>query len=208
MSLNHGCIRQPNKSLRLKIWQNQHPFGKNKHRVSASIIFSKPRPLLQADTNKPFDCGMPSLNSWLQRHAWENQKSGVSRTNVMFEIDASKRDEKYLAAFVSLANAEIRRECLPKPQQRNKPQTIPTVLLGQLAVDEKYQKQGVAKSLLFFAYKTAVQVAEKTGCYCLLTHPLDDNASAFYRHWGFVETPFDPDGSMLIRIADLKKSGF
>ncbi len=164
---------------------------------------SKPRPLTQEDTKKSFDCGKPSLNNWLQRYAWTNQKSGVSRTNVIYDPEVDD-----LLAFVSMANAEIRRELLSKPQQRNKPKSVPAVLLGQLAVDLKYQRHGLAKSLLFFAYKTAVQVAEKTGCYCLITHPVDDNAKAFYQHWGFVENPVDPDGSMIIRIADLKKSGF
>lgn len=164
---------------------------------------SKPRPLTQNDTKKTFDCGKPSLNYWLQRHAWENQKSGVSRTNILQEIETEN-----LIAFVSLANAEIRREYLAKSQQRNKPNSVPALLLGQLAVDLAYQKQGLAKSLLFFAYKTALQIADKTGCYCLITHPVDDNARAFYKHWGFVETPFDLDESMMIRIADLRESGF
>lgn len=163
----------------------------------------KPRPLVQEETKKPFDCGKPSLNIWLQRHAWVNQKSGISRTNVINSLEG-----EHLLAFVSMANAELRRELLSKPQQRNKPKTVPAILLGQLAVDLKFQQQGLAKSLLFFAYKTAVQVAEKTGCYCLITHPVDDNAKAFYQHWGFVETPADPDGSMIIRMIDLKKNGF
>ena len=166
-------------------------------------VISKPRPLTQDDCKKHFDCGKPSLNIWLERHAWANQKSGVSRTNVLLDLETGR-----LAGFVSLANAEIRRELLAKPQQRNKPVVVPAVLLGQLAVDVNYQKQGLAKSLLFFAYKTTIQIAEKTGCFCMITHPVNDNARAFYKHWGFSDIPFDCDGAMLIRVADLAKSGF
>ena len=77
-----------------------------------------------------------------------------------------------------------------------------------LAVDLEYQGQGLAKSLLFSVFRTAVQISEQIGCACTITHPLDDSVRTFYRNWGFEVTPFDPNRSMVVRIKDLKESGF
>lgn len=163
---------------------------------------SKPRPLEANDNRNLFDCGRPSLNTWFQTHAWRNQQLGTSRTNVICNETGK------IVAYISLTAAEIKREYLPKAQQRNRPENIPAVLLGQLAVDLDYQGQGIAQSLLFFAFHTAIKISEQIGCACLITHPLDEAARNFYKHWGFVDNPFDPKGSMVIKISDLKSNGF
>jgi hypothetical protein len=75
-------------------------------------------------------------------------------------------------------------------------------------VDLDYQYQGIAQSLLFFAFHTAVKISEQMGCTCLITHPLDDKARSFYKYWSFQDNPFDPKGSMLIKVSDLSTNGF
>lgn len=164
---------------------------------------SKPRPLAEHDNRFDFDCGRASLNEWFQRHAWKNHKANISRVNVMCDTENGK-----IAAYIALLTAEIRREFLPKAQQRNKPEAIPVILLGQLAVDMDYQGQGLAQSLLIFAFKTVVQIAEVAGCYGLITHPLDDSVRAFYQHYGFQDIPYDPERAMIVRVADLRVNGF
>ena len=165
-------------------------------------VLSKPRPLEASDNRSEFDCGRPSLNTWFQTHAWRNQQLGTSRTNVI------TYEQSKIVAYVSLTAAEIKRGYLPKSQQRNRPESVPAVLLGQLAVDSNYQGQGLAQSLLYFAFHTTVKISEQIGCACLITHPLDEKARGFYKHWGFEETPFDPTGSMIIKVSDLKNNGF
>jgi hypothetical protein len=46
------------------------------------------------------------------------------------------------------------------------------------------------------------------GCFCVLTHPLDDDVRALYAAFGFQDLPFDPARSMAVRIADLVRNGF
>lgn len=81
-----------------------------------------------------------------------------------------------------------------------------SVLLGQLAVDHRYQGGGYARSLMFFALTTAVRFSKQVGCFCVLTHPLDDGVRAFYRSFGFEDLPFDSALSMAVRIVDLPKN--
>ena len=82
------------------------------------------------------------------------------------------------------------------------------MLLGQLAVDIGYQKRGIAKSLLRFAFDATLRFSSDIGCFGVLTHPLDDEVRAFYRRFDFHELPFDPKRSMIVRTIDLKRSEF
>ncbi len=161
-----------------------------------------PRPLRQDDDRLAFDCGRDSLNQWFRRHAWHNQESNVSRTNIVCDAVTGA-----IAGYVTLSAAQIERGHLPKAAQRNRPDPIPAVLLGQLAVDRNHQGMGYATSLLLFALTTAVRLSRDIGCFGVLTHPLDDGVRAFYRRFGFEELPFDPARSMVVRIVDLERAG-
>lgn len=160
-----------------------------------------PRPLLESDHRELFDCGRESLNGWFRCHAWINHQSGASRVNVMID-SASGR----IAGYVTLNAAQIERGFLPKPQQRNQPDPLPATLLGQLAVDKVFQKQGHAVSLLQFALKTAIHAADSVGSVGVVTHPLDEEVRGFHARWGFQDLPFDARRAMFVRMADLRKA--
>lgn len=113
-----------------------------------------------------------------------------------------------IVGYVSLSAAHIQRAWLPKGQQRNRPDPVPVVLLGRLAVDRRWQGRGVARSLMFYALTTAVRFSKEVGCFYVLTHPLDDDLRSLYRSFGFEDLPFDPARSMAVRMADLVHNGF
>ena len=102
--------------------------------------------------------------------------------------------------------SQIERAFLPKPQQRNRPDPVPVMLLGQLAVDKDFQKQGHAASLLLFALGSARRASEIVGSIGVITHPLDDGVRAFYARCGFQDLPFDPRRAMMVRMVDLQRS--
>ncbi|MBU0499556.1 MAG: GNAT family N-acetyltransferase [Gammaproteobacteria bacterium] len=160
-----------------------------------------PRPLAAGDDRTGFDCGRTSLNQWFQRFAWQNHQTGVSRTNVILDVETGR-----VAGFLSLSAAQIERGYLTKSDQRNQPDPVPVTLLGQLAVDKDYQGLGHARSLLYFALKTALRTSRHMGSFGVLTHPLDDGVRAFYRRWGFQDLPCDPKRSMIVRMRDLEWS--
>ncbi|RUT96203.1 N-acetyltransferase [Mesorhizobium sp. USDA-HM6] len=162
-----------------------------------------PRPLAADDDREVFDCGRESLNNWFRRHAWRNQQDGISRTSIICDPTNG-----LIAAYVALSAGQIERAYLPKSAQRNRPDPIPIVLLGQLAVDLRFQGRGCGRSLLLFALRTAVRFSADIGCFGVLTHPLDEAVRDFYRSFDFEDLPFDPKRSMIVRIADLRESGF
>jgi GNAT superfamily N-acetyltransferase len=159
-----------------------------------------PRPLAETDDRDGFDCGRDSLNDWFRRHAWLNQVNNVSRVSVITDTASGR-----IIGYVTLSAAHIERAYLPKAQQRNRPDPVPAILLGQLAVDKEYQGKGYAADLLRFALKTALRAADSIAGMGVITHPLDDGVRAFYAKWGFQDLPFDPRRAMIVRMVDLKQ---
>jgi GNAT superfamily N-acetyltransferase len=162
-----------------------------------------PRPLTANDDRMRFDRGREALNNWFHRHAWRNQDASVSRTSILEEPTSGT-----ITGDVSLSATQIRREHLAKSAQRNRPDPVPAILLGQLAVDRRWQGRGYARSLPRFALTTCVRLSRDIGCFGVLTHPLDEAARGFYRRSGFEALPFDPGQAMIARIVDLARSGF
>jgi GNAT superfamily N-acetyltransferase len=162
-----------------------------------------PRPLVALDDRNSFNCGRETVNEWLRRNAWRNQESGASRTSVIADLASGQ-----IAGYVSLSMSQIKRVWLPKASQRNQPDPIPTMLLGQLAVDLEYQRRGHAASLMSFVLNTTHRIAQEVGCVALITHPLDEDIRAFYRKFGFADLPRDPKRSMAVKMSDLRSSGF
>ena len=162
---------------------------------------TRPRPLSETDDRGQFDCGRESLNHWFQRHAWANHAAGISRTNVICDATAA------IIGYVTLSAAQVERAFLPKSQQRNKPDTVPATLLGQLAIHRDYQGKGHARSLLLFALRTALRASREIGSFGVITHPIDDSVRAFYGRWGFRDLPFEPHRAMIVRMVDLERSG-
>ena len=159
-----------------------------------------PRPLAENDDRNLFDCGRESVNGWFRRHAWINQVNGATRVSVIIDATSGR-----IIGYVTLSASQIERAFLPKSQQRNCPDPVPTLLLGQLAVDKNYQGQGHAADLMSYALKAALHVSDVIGCAGVVTHPLDDNVRGFYAAWGFQDLPFDPRRAMMVRMVELHR---
>lgn len=159
-----------------------------------------PRPLVECDDRAQFDCGREPLDAWFRRHAWTNQLSGASRVNVLDDAESGR-----IIGYVTLSATQIERAFLPKAQRRNSPDPIPATLLGQLAVDKRFQGRGHAKDLLLFALKASLYVSKSIGGGGVVTHPLDDNLRGFYGRRGFRHLPFDPRHAMIVRMAEVER---
>lgn len=144
---------------------------------------SAPQPLDARHRLEEFDCGKPALTDWLLRHARQAQGSGSARTFVVCDGDR-------VAGYFSLTVGQIDTLEAPERVRRGMGQyPIPLVILARLAVDLDYQGQGLGFSLLQDAIHRTITIAEQAGIRALLTHPIDAEAEAFYRRFGFEPTP-------------------
>jgi GNAT superfamily N-acetyltransferase len=146
------------------------------------MSLSVPQPLDARQRLEEFDCGKPALTEWLLRHARQAQGSGSARTFVVCDGDR-------VAGYFSLTVGQIDTLEAPERVRRGMGQyPIPLVILARLAVDLDYQRQGLGSSLLQDAIGRTMAIAEQAGIRALLTHPIDAEAEAFYRRFGFEPT--------------------
>lgn len=132
-----------------------------------------------------FDCGKAPLNVFLQTAATYNQQAGVSRTTYLHPPG----DPDTVAGYYSLALAVVDQEELPVRVRRRliqQPfQAAP--LLARLAVDGRFMRRGIGERLLIAALAELLQVCDRVGSPVIAVYPLDDEAVAFYRRYGFVQ---------------------
>ena len=139
--------------------------------------FRDPEPLDARHDIRGFDCGVESLNRWLEKHAAQAAAVGSARTFVVHELTA---------ASVTHDGATTR---AAKGMPRH---PIPAALLARLAVDTTVQGRGVGAWLLRDAMLRTLNAAESMGIRVLLVHAIDEKARAFYERHGFEQSPTDP----------------
>ena len=144
-----------------------------------------------------FDCGKPALDEWLRSRSLANQTSGATRTWVVVE-EASRN----VVAYYGSSTGSILRSAAPTRIRRNQPEQIPAIVLARLAVDQRHNGKGLGGALLKHFMLKALEVAGSVGVRVLLIHAKDEEAQAFYGHYGFVESPLDPL-VMLMLLGDL-----
>ena len=66
------------------------------------------------------------------------------------------------------------------------------MLLARLAVDRRWQGQGVGQALLKDAMQRTLQAADIAGIRAFAVHAKDEGAKRFYEHFDFVPSPSDP----------------
>jgi len=165
-------------------------------------MLSAPRPLAADDLVDEFDCGKPSLNDWLARHARQAQASGSARA---FAIADDAKDGSRVVGYYSLTVGQVDTLQVPERIRKGMGQyPIPVVLLARLAVDRGYQGQGIGPGLLRDAISRAVTISEQAGVRALMTHPLDADAASFYLAFGFVPSPAG-EGMLLLLLKDAQR---
>lgn len=151
-------------------------------------MISAPQPLADHHELAHFDSGEPALDDWLKRRAAKNQANGSSRTYVVCEGEGEHRVIGYYClAAGALGHAEA-----PSALKRNRPDPVPVLVLGRLALHKDHQQRGLGTALLRDAMARAMQAAEIAGVTALLVHALSDQARRFYRSRGFIESPVKP----------------
>jgi GNAT superfamily N-acetyltransferase len=61
-----------------------------------------------------------------------------------------------------------------------------------MAVDRRWQGQGVGKAVLRDALERTLQAADIAGIRAFAVHAKDEDARRFYEHFDFIPSPADP----------------
>lgn len=104
-----------------------------------------------------FDCGREELNRYLLRYAWQNQQAGAAQTYVGVAGEV-------IAGYYALAVSQVTLEDAPDRLKKGLAKhPVPLVLLARLAIDRRWQGQGVGKALLRDAMQRTLEAAEIAG---------------------------------------------
>jgi GNAT superfamily N-acetyltransferase len=148
-------------------------------------MISAPQPLGGHHQLADFDCGEASLDDWLKRRAAKNQTNGSSRTYVVCEQDT-------VIGYYCLAAGAIGHADAPATMKRNRPDPVPVLMLGRLAIHKDHHQKGIGTALLNDAIRRAIEAANIAGVTALLVHAISEQAKRFYLSRGFVESPVKP----------------
>lgn len=142
-----------------------------------------------------FTSGEASLDDWLKKRARANQAGGASRVFVVCE-------GQRVVAYYALSSSSVTAAAVPGRFKRNMPDPIPVVLLGRLAIDSQWQRQGLGRSLFRDAAMRVSQAAEAIGVRGIVVHAISDDARKFYLALGFTDCPGEPM-MLAVTLADV-----
>lgn len=129
---------------------------------------------------KHFDCGEDLLNIYLKQYALKNDINGIAKTFLCVDDDKTS-----LIGFFSLSTANIQFEEYSKQYIDNVPHyPIPCVRIARLAVDKKYQNQGVGKYLLKECFLRILLISKTIGVYLIIVDA-KESSMGFYEHYNF-----------------------
>ncbi len=114
-----------------------------------------------------FDCGKSALNFWLTSRALRNQRENFTAVRVV-------HDDMKVVGFYGLAPTAVMPALLPRSIRTGQHLIRPCILLGQLAVDLRYERQGIGTGLVRHALTRTVQAAGLIGGAALIVTAIDD----------------------------------
>lgn len=135
--------------------------------------------LKQPHNTIAFDCGKTQLNDWLQQMGLRAQQRRTARTYVW-----TKFGEDIVVAFYSIAPTQIAADDVSRRDAGGNT-VLPGYLLARLALDRGIRERGLGAQLLLDALERIASGAGELGGRIVVVDPIDDEAAAFYTHYGF-----------------------
>lgn len=152
---------------------------------------------------RPFACGEPGLDAWLQKKATEAARARVAQTFAWVD-DGPEPD--LVVAYYALSAHAIPRVEAPSRIGRGVPDPVPAALIGKLALDQRLHGQGLGEVLLVDALQRIADASTQgPAVRAILVDAATDAGRRLYARFGFVPSPNRPD-RMLIRTETVMKA--
>jgi predicted N-acetyltransferase YhbS len=143
-----------------------------------------------------FDSGVQELDEWLRSTAIVAAAAGTTATYVL------RRGDRIIG-YYALAMGSVEHSGSSSRLRRGQPDPVPVLLLARLALDRSEHGKGLGADLLRDALLRAITGAREYGARAIIVDAVDEQAAAFYRHYGFLPLA----GQRLYRrISDLERA--
>jgi predicted N-acetyltransferase YhbS len=129
-----------------------------------------------------FDCGAEALNTYLQRFALQSQSAQAAQSYVCLA------DDEHVVGYFTLVVGQIEFDDAPERLRKGLARhPVPVTVIARLAVDQKWQGQGLGMGLLKDSLLRSLNVADVAGMRAVVVQAKDDEAKTFYQRFGFVD---------------------
>ena len=144
------------------------------------------------------------MNSFLQKHALNNDRAGLGRTFVAREPTALDQGQGKIAGYFTISTGSVSFDAVPDHVRKRLPKyPIPTVHIGRLAVDNHFQGKRLGETLLVESLRRAAIAAQSVGVYAVDLYALHAKAKSFYMKYGFIEM-LDEQRHLYLPIATVR----
>lgn len=139
---------------------------------------------------KAFSSGVNDLDRYLSEQASQDTRRNISITYVLTETDS-----EIIAGYYTLSSNVITLDELPVNIQSKLQYypTMPTTLLGRLAVEKKFQGNRLGEKLLIDALKRCYIASQTVASMAVIVKAKDQRAIDFYKRYDFIEFHDTPD---------------
>jgi ribosomal protein S18 acetylase RimI-like enzyme len=148
---------------------------------------------------KGFSCDSEPLDAYFRERVTQDIKRRVS--NCFVALD----DLGVIAGYYTFAATSLPLTELTDDERKRLPRypLLPAGLIGRLAVDRRFRRQGLGGALIMDAATRAA--CAEPAIFALIVDAKDDTAAAFYRHLGFRGFVSKP-ASLFLPLATALKS--
>jgi GNAT superfamily N-acetyltransferase len=149
---------------------------------------------------EPFNSGNEPLDNYLKRLASQDAKRGVA-----FPYVVTQQERGAIAGYYTLTATSLEIEDLPPALAKKLPRhgVLGATLIGRLAVDLKYARQGVGALMVAHAITQSLN-ENPAASIAVLVDALNDDAVRFYQKLSFTLLP-DRGRTMFFLRASLQK---
>ena len=146
-------------------------------------------PLGRQHDRTAFHCGADELDRYLKQQARQDADKRVAAPFV-----AVRPPETVVLGYYTLSASVLTLTDLPDELARKLPRypQLPVTLLGRLAVDQATKGQGLGEHLLLDALHRSLTHADQIAAMAVVVDAKDENAAAFYQHYGFIPLQTQP----------------
>lgn len=153
--------------------------------------------LAKIHDRQAFNCGNDDLNLFLRQYANQQGKKRLSKTHVLIDTDNPNQILGFFTLTVgSIDPSKITLTGYPKSL------SIPTVLVGRLAVANHAKGQGLSDFLMFKAFEMVQEIAERAGVAFVTVEAKNNELTTYYERLGFIKT-IDNPLLMLLSVNDI-----
>jgi GNAT superfamily N-acetyltransferase len=146
-----------------------------------------------------FDCGNPTLNTWLREQGHRAQAADAARTYVWTDENST-----VVRAYDAVAPTQVLRGELTRTQSGGY-SVVPAYLIARLAVDRALHGRGLGAELLFDAIEKVVRASATGGGRLIVVDAIDEAAANFYRHHDFTPVRNSPH-RLVMTIATARRA--